>query len=396
MRIEYPWGWWVEVKSGERPHLILAEEVDELILAEGPRLPESLWQRSLYNRVEKRQGRTYVPATPMGQNWVKNEFFDRAQKEIDGQPNPEYSREHWAVRVTHLEEEKGIPGVHYQGGVYRQDTIETAQRRSPRLAREQFGGDFISYAGTVYDGALVKKIKPFEIPKDWHVVIGYDHGASGRRGGMTAITFIAWDNERPRNAYLFRMIYAAGHGAAWYISEIRKRLELPSGEQRPYDIIVVDPSAKQVRIELMGAGLVNTTPEVHDFKARFIKMSGLLEESRLYVFDTDELKKWWYEIARYEWKEGAKGEPRGDHVQGPDDAMDSTGYALLYTIPAVTDEEVESAAEKRSELVKIGVTRLTENEKRAWRRVRETQEQEEDIYLPDEEQVTIDDFFEEE
>jgi hypothetical protein len=148
----------------------------------------------------------------------------------------------------------------------------------------------------------------------------------------------------------------------------------------------------------MNAGLVNTTPEVHDFKARYIKMSGLLEEGRLYVFDIPELKPFWHEIARYEWKEGVKGEPRGDHVQGPDDAMDGVGYGLLYTLPSVTDEEVESAAEKRSELVKSGVTRLTENEKRAWRRVRMDREEEEQdtVDLPDEEQLTIEDFFEEE
>jgi hypothetical protein len=295
-----------------------------------------------------------------------------------GQPNPDYDREHWAIRVTHLKEEQGQPGVCYQGGVYDDDTVERARKRMPpRVFREQFGGDFVSYSGTVYDSTKVKRIKPFTIPSDWPIVIGYDHGASGRTGGNTAIMFIAYDNERPRNAYLFRLIYESGHGAKWYINEIRKRLWQP-GEQQPltYNIIVVDRSAKQVRIELALEGMANTTPPASDFKAKYMRMAGLIEEGRLYVFDSQELAPFWYEMDRYEWKEGTKAtEPRGDNVQGPDDAMDGTGYGLLHFMPDPTDEVMESAAELRTSAKREKQTRLTLNEKRAWRQVHERREE---------------------
>ena len=366
MRIEYPWGWWVEVKSAQHPHLILAEELDEMILSEAPRLPATLFDRTLFNRAEKRHGRVYCPATPMGNNWAHREFWIRAQKVWEGQPNPLYDRDHYAIRVTHLEEEKSIAGVHYQPGVYSEETVAKARVRwkdQPQLLREQFGGDFISYAGLVYPVAKVKRVSPFHIPEDWHVVLGYDHGASGRAGGMTAIPFVAWDNESPRNCYVFKMIFESGHGARHYVQQIRNKLRKDDGMQRGIDIVVVDKSAKQVRIELALLGLPNTTPPFSDFKARYTRVMSLLEEGRLFVFDSEETAPLFYEMARYEWKEGAKGEPRGDQVQGPDDAMDALGYALLYPIPEVRPEERESAAAVRTE---EKVTPLPPRVKRFW------------------------------
>lgn len=372
MRIEYPWGWFVEVKSAERPQLILAEELDELILSEAARLPESIWHRSLFNRAEKRRGRVYIPTTPAGHNWIRKEFWDRAQKfDAQGNRNKDYDSEYWALRVSHLIEEKSQPSVHYQGGVYSEDTIDRARRQmEPQLFREQFGGDFVSYAGTVYPGNRIKRIQAFEIPKEWHLVIGYDHGASGRKGGNTAITFVAYDNERPRNAYLTQLVYTSGHGAKWYAQEIKNRLG-----QHPYDIVVVDPSAKQVRIELSLAGIANTTPPTRDFKSKYARVMSLIEEGRLYAFDKQELKPFWHEIDRYEWKDNAKKEePHGDMVTGPDDSLDSLGYALLHNIPDVQDEEFESAAKARG----AQNIKLSDTESRYWEGVTKAQEQRRD------------------
>jgi hypothetical protein len=276
-------------------------------------------------------------------NWIHNEFWNRAQKTLDGEANPNYDRQYWAVRVSHLIEEKGTPNVCYQGDVYEQETIDRARRQMPaQLFREQFGGDFVSYAGLVYPRDYDPLVAPFEIPADWRVVIGYDHGASGRQGGNTAITFWAYAPTRPRKVYLFDLIYSAGHGASWYAGEIRRRLTMNNGLIRPYEAIVVDPSANQVRIELSLAGLTTTVPPARGFKDRFTVMKGLIEQRLLYVFDKVETKPFMFELDRYEWKEGTKGDPRGDQVRGPDDAMDSSGYAFLYRIPEASLEEVAS------------------------------------------------------
>jgi hypothetical protein len=340
MRIEYPWGWFCEVKSAERANLLLAEELDEMILAEAARLPETIWHRSLFNRAEKRKGRVFVPTTPAGLNWIHTEFWNRAQKEMFGEPNPDYDREYWAVRISHLIEEKELPNVCFQGDVYDTDTIDRARRQMPaQLFREQFGGDFVSYAGLVYPRDYDPLVAPFDIPESWRVVIGYDHGASGRQGGNTAITFWAYAPTHPRRVYLFDLIYTHGHGAAWYAAEIRRKLTLANGLMRPYDAIVVDASANQVRIELALAGLITTTPPVRGFKDRYTVMKNLLEMKLLYVFEKVDTKPFMYELDRYEWKEGAKGEARGDMVRGPDDSMDSSGYAFLYRIPNASIEE---------------------------------------------------------
>lgn len=368
MRIEYPWGWFVEVKSADRPNLILAEELDELILAEGARIPGSLWERSLYNRIEKRQGRCYIPTTPSGKNWVYDTFYKRSCKKWEGQENNDYDKEFWSCRVTHIKEEGDVPGCVYQGGVYTQETIDRARRQmSPILFREQFGGDFVSYAGLVYPHDPDKLYcEPFSIPSEWRRVVGYDHGASGRQGGMTAIPFIAWDNRKPRHCYVYDLVYRAGHGAAYYAEQIRRRL-VQDDLTTPltYDAIVIDPSAKQVRIELSLLGLLTTTPYARAFEDRYTTVVNLIEEGRLHIFRNEALKPWRYEIERYEWKEGMKGEPRGDSVTGPDDAMDATGYALLHRVPPPGDEEVVNTAKDSSTPIKLDP--LSERHWRQWR-----------------------------
>lgn len=381
MRIEYPWGWFCEVKSAERPNLLLAEELDEMILAEAARLPESIWHRSLFNRAEKRKGRVYIPTTPAGLNWIHTEFWDRALKEVNGEKNEKYDREYWAVRVSHLIEEKETPNVCFQGDVYDQDTVDRARRQMPaQLFREQFGGDFVSYAGLVYPRDYDLLIPPFQIPEDWRIVIGYDHGASGRQGGNTAITFWAYSPTRPRKVYLFDLVYSHGHGASWYASEIRRKLTLPSGMLRAYDAIVVDASANQVRIELSLAGLLTTTPPVRGFKDRYTLVKQLMEGRQLYVFDKAETKPFMFEIDRYEWKEGAKGDARGDMVRGPDDAMDSMGYGLLYRIPEVSVADAMIEADGNH-----GPSKVDEYSQRAWRDWRKKEEERRESSAPDDE-----------
>jgi hypothetical protein len=367
MRIEYPWGWFLEVKSAERPNLLLAEELDEMILAEAARLPESIWHRSLFNRAEKRKGRVYIPTTPAGLNWIHSEFWDRSLKVMDGSENPKYDRQYWAVRVSHLIEEKGQPNVCFQGDVYDEDTIERARRQMPaQLFREQFGGDFVSYAGLVYPRDYDPVIPSFTIPEDWRIVIGYDHGASGRQGGNTAITFWAYSPTRPRKVYLFDLIYTFAHGAAWYAQAIRDKLTLPDGRLRSYEAIVVDASANQVRIELSLAGLITTTPPVRGFNDRYTRVKQLMEARLLYVFDKVETKPFLHELDRYEWKEGAKGEARGDMVRGPDDAMDSMGYAMLYRIADPSNDEIKT--EVTGQHTPVKGDRYSEKVWRTWRK----------------------------
>jgi len=393
MRIEYPWGWFVEVKSAERANLLLAEELDEMILAEAARLPESIWHRSLFNRAEKRKGRVYIPTTPAGLNWIHTEFWDRAQKTLFGEENPKYDRQYWAVRISHLIEEKDMPNVCFQGDVYDSETVERARRQMPaQLFREQFGGDFVSYAGLVYPRDYDPLVAPFQIPSDWKVIVGYDHGASGRQGGNTAITFWAYAPTKPRKVYLFDMIYTHGHGAAWYAAAIREKLSMPNGSARPYEAIVVDASANQVRIELALAGLITTIPPVRGFKDRYTVMKNLLEMKLLYVFDKEATKPLLFELDRYEWKEGAKGDARGDMVRGPDDAMDSSGYAFLYRIPEASEDEVKTMLADQH-----GAVAIDDYSARSWKewRAKQAAEREDDAQIPERDSEIMEGEFEE-
>jgi len=203
MHIELKNGSWIQVISAENPENLRREQLDFVILAEASKLTGNLYDRYLYARVEKRRGKVFVPTTHKGYGWVYEDFRlpslavkekswawgswkDGQREKIGGEPNPDYDPDYWSCQVSYVPEFGDV----FHAGEYAPEVIAKARRRLPvPMFAEQFGGEAASYAGLVYPfDPAVHECDPFEIPRDWTHVVGYDHGAGGG-SDPTAITF---------------------------------------------------------------------------------------------------------------------------------------------------------------------------------------------------------------
>ena len=367
MELRYPWGWYVQVKTADNPADLLGEELDDLILAEGAQIAESVWDRFLYARITKRRGRTHVPTTPKGQNWLHERFYLPGRKLLEGAPNAMYNRHYWSATVS-ATWGQGVEGLTlpkcgdlFQPGIYDEETMAGALKQGMphEVYLEQFGGQFVSYAGLVYKG--VNKARhgcpPREIPAEWDLVIGIDPGAGA---DPTAIIFGAWDRQAPQHFWVWGLVYEHGRPIQFYADAIHRRL----AGRRPY-AVVVDTSEKQFRIELgTGHGLGNVAPHSRQLQDRYVAVSSLIGTGRLHVFDTEELTPVWDEFSRYGWKEGMKGEIAYDKTSGPDHAMDALGYAVL--VPGPWHEDVVKDPLGTAERAKAGLPALLPMEQAVW------------------------------
>lgn len=146
----FPWGAEVYTKSQDSPESLLGEEVDWLILSEGSRQDEKIYDMYLRARLGSRRGRVIVPTTPHGYNWLYKRFYIPAVEN-----NPDY----WAKIVSVLENKN-----------FSREEYERAKEELPEeVFEEQYNGKFVAYTGLVYKRFFRQDhvIEPFDIPKHW-------------------------------------------------------------------------------------------------------------------------------------------------------------------------------------------------------------------------------------
>lgn len=331
MELEFPWGSFVRVVSADNPSSLRMEQLDWIILCEASALPSNVYERFLYSRVELRHGRVLVPTTPAGFNWVYDAFRLPSLKTVDftygpwvncrrervgGVPNAKYDPLYWSTVVSAVEEF----GEVLEPGVHTDEAIERARKLLPRPAfAEQFGGDFASYAGLVYPfDPTQHECEPFKVPEEWTHIVGWDHGADN----PTAVVFGSYGPDG--TVYWWDEIYVAGLSAREYTSMVRGKLGLKAPAA-----IVIDASAKQMRIELMNHGLVTTTPYDKQIEARITKVTAMMRDGRWRVMRgrCPNLVK---EILSWEWDDKDTHKPRPKQRCH---ALDAMGYALLVPVP---------------------------------------------------------------
>jgi len=321
MRIMWPWGSFVEVISADNPASLRAEELDLLILAEASQLPSDTFDRHLFARVEQRKGLTLIPTTPHGYNWIYHRFripsLQPGHPALGGRDNPLYDPLFWSVVVSADPELGDI----YEPGVYDLDYIERAKRTlPPPVYREQVGGDFASYAGLIYPyDPRLHRCEPFNIPDWWTHVVGWDHGANA----PTAIYTCSYSPDG--TLYVWGEIYIAGHPAGTYASMLRAKLGMKSPSA-----ISVDPSMKQVRIELAqpGINIITTIPHDKNIQARIIRLTELMRLGKFKIVagTCPNLER---EIQAWEWDEDNPGKPR---LHQECHGLDAIGYASLAPV----------------------------------------------------------------
>lgn len=334
MHLELRNGSWIQVISADNPESLRREQLDIVVLAEASKLNENLYDRYLYARVEKRRGKVFVPTTHKGYGWVYSDFRvpslqmkDKSwtwgpwaggrREKIGGEPNPEYDADYASVQVSYVEDY----GEVLHTGEYTPEVIEKARRRLPGpMFAEQFGGEAASYSGLVYPFDPTRhECNPFDIPRDWTHVVGYDHGAGG---GSDPTAILIGSYSPDGTLYFWREIYDTEIRA---VSARAGMLRAALSGRVP--TIMRGRDAKQVAKELSDAGFASSYPRESEISARLIRMTSLMQENRWKMFRgrCPNMKR---EILAYEWDEKNPGNPK----DGNDHALEAAGMASLAPV----------------------------------------------------------------
>ena len=283
MRIRFPWGAMLKVLSAEHPTSLRGEEWDDLILAEASGLSELVYFHHLFIRVEKRKGRVLVPTTPKGRNWVYEDFRIPSLKTLYGEPNPLYNPEFFSLVISAdpelVDPDNPELADMVETSVYDMSSVELGRAQMPRpVFIEQFGGGFAAYAGQVfpYDPRIHRVPANTKIEDHWTHVVGWDHGAGP---SITAILVFSYDERG--HSYWWGHIRGEGQTAAEYLQQLRALL----GPNKRLSAVGVDPSAKQVRIELGHLGLATTISFDKSEAAGILRLNRMLGEGSMHILE---------------------------------------------------------------------------------------------------------------
>ena len=329
---------WVQVVSiSEGSDNLRKEQVDVVIFAEASKLPANPLP-GMFSRLEKRRGLAFWPSTHKGYGWMWDEVavrsmpvkpktgawgpWEHGRREIlHGETNPDYDPEYWSCQVSYVPEFGNVLHQGAQDTGFTHEQIARARLRlPPPMFAEQFGGEAASYQGLVYPFDPTKhECDPFDIPRDWTHIVGYDHGAGG---GSDPTAILLGSYSPDGTLYFWREIYDTEiRAVSARAGMLRTAL---SGRSAT---IMRGRDAKQVAKELSDAGFASSYPRESEISARLIRMTSLMQENRWKVFRgrCPNLKR---EILAYEWDEKNPGKPK----DGNDHALEAAGMASLAPV----------------------------------------------------------------
>lgn len=136
MRMEFPWGTVVEVKSAERKESLLGEGLRGVIMAEAARHDVDTWEQYIRPALSDYRGWAIFTSTPRGYNWFQGMFNLGAQGE------PGY--ESWCLPSWENP-------VLYPGGAEDPEIKEIRDRVSPQFFAQEIAAQFTAFAGKIFD-----------------------------------------------------------------------------------------------------------------------------------------------------------------------------------------------------------------------------------------------------
>jgi len=128
LRVTFPTGGIVQVKSADRPASLRGEGLDLVVLDEAAFMDQAAWYEALRPALSDRQGRALFISTPCGRNW----FWDLFQR--DGEPG-------W----------RGYSKPTHANPFIRPEEIEDARRSMSELTfRQEYLAEFVVFEGMVF------------------------------------------------------------------------------------------------------------------------------------------------------------------------------------------------------------------------------------------------------
>lgn len=213
------------------------------------------WE-ALLRRLSLSQGRVLGGTTPYNLGWLKTQIFDKWRA---GDPDMQVVQFKSTMNPS-------FPLAEYL----------RAKRTLPAWKFEMFyNGNFSRPAGMIYEDFSQKHIIPaFPIPAAWPRYLGVDFGAVN-----TAKIYIAMDPDSGIY-YLYREALEGNMTTAQQVGSVKQYNEhnlLAWGGSK---------SETQQRMDWSAAGLVVGEPPISDVEAGIDRVTALLKERKLYVFDT--------------------------------------------------------------------------------------------------------------
>ena len=213
------------------------------------------WE-AILRRLSLSQGRVLAGTTPYNLGWLKTQIFDK-----------------WRAG------DKDIQVVQFKSTMnpaFPVEEYERAKRTLPSWKFEMFyNGNFSRPAGMIYEDFSQNHIIPaFAVPADWPRHLGVDFGAVN-----TANIWIAQD---PASGLFY--VYRAFHGGGVSTGEHASRVK----SFNEYNVLAWGgaKSETQQRWDWAAAGMTVGEPPISDVEAGIDRVTALLREKRLFVFDT--------------------------------------------------------------------------------------------------------------
>ena len=213
------------------------------------------WE-ALQRRLSLAQGRVLAGTTPYNLGWLKTQIFDTWRA---GDPD---------IQVIQFKST--------MNPAFPMDEYKRAKRTLPTWKFKMFyNGNFSRPAGMIYeDFDDLHKLPAFDIPASWARYLGVDFGAV-----HTAKVWIAQDPDS-KIYYVYRATLEGGKTTKEHVAATRAHNE---------NNLIAWGGAKsetQQRMDWAAAGLVVGEPLVWEVESGINRVTALLKERRIFVFNT--------------------------------------------------------------------------------------------------------------
>ncbi len=220
----------------------------------------SAWE-AILRRVGHREGRILITTTLYNFGWLKRELYDRWESgdpdinvvQFDSIENPYYSK------AEYMRAKKTLPTWKFD---------------------MQYRGIYRRPAGLIYSDfdENVHPVNPFAIPQTWNWHVGIDPGAV-----HTALVWVAEDVGTKK----FYIVRSYLDGNMTTKEHVKKAMRF-SEYHRVTRWVGGAGSEQQFRDDWTAEGIHVREPEIRDVESGIDRVTALLKENRLFIFNTDE------------------------------------------------------------------------------------------------------------
>jgi hypothetical protein len=137
MRMEFPWGTVLEVKSAERKQGLLGEGLKGVIMAEAARHDKDTWQQYVRPALADYRGWAIFSSTPKGYNWLQGMY-------MLGQTEDPTRYQSWRLPAWENP-------VVYPGGRNDKEIKEIEATVSRQFFLQEIGAEFTAFSGKIYE-----------------------------------------------------------------------------------------------------------------------------------------------------------------------------------------------------------------------------------------------------